>query len=164
MNIAGRYRISADRQTVWNGLNDPEVLQAAIPGCEELVQEEENKFSAVVVAKFGPVKAKFNGAVSLENRNPPESYKLVGEGKGGVAGYGKGSANVTLEEEAPGVTILTYTSNAKIGGKLAQIGSRLIRGTVKKMASDFFTKFAEALNAEAEELPIEETEGGEATA
>ncbi|MEO0718893.1 MAG: carbon monoxide dehydrogenase subunit G [Pseudomonadota bacterium] len=156
MDLAGRYRIAASRQKVWDGLNDPEMLKQSIPGCEELNQDSPTSFSAVVVAKLGPVKAKFTGSVDLEDLNPPASYTLRGEGKGGVAGFGKGAADVQLVEEAPDVTILSYTANAQIGGKLAQIGSRLLKGSVKKLAGEFFTNFASNLGAEAEELPIEE--------
>ena len=156
MDFSGRYRLSADRETVWRGLNDPEILKQSIPGCEELNQDSETAFSATVVVRLGPVKAKFNGAVELKDLNPPESYTLSGEGKGGVAGFGKGDARIALIEAAPGVTILDYAAEAQIGGKLAQIGSRLIRGSVKKLTGDFFTNFAGALNAEVEELPIDD--------
>lgn len=159
MDLAGRYRIAAPRQKVWEGLNDPELLKQSIPGCEELTQESPTHFAAVVVAKLGPVKAKFSGAVDLENLEPPAGYTLRGEGKGGVAGFGKGEAQVRLDEEAPEVTILSYDAQAQIGGKLAQIGSRLIKGSVKKLAGEFFTNFASALGAEAEELPVEEGGG-----
>lgn len=154
MQLSGRYRIQADRETVWRGLNDPEILAQAIPGCQELTQEGDS-FAATVKSKIGPVSATFKGAVTLENVSPPESYTLRGEGKGGVAGFGKGHADVTLTEEAPGVTVLAYAGEAQVGGKLAQIGSRLIGGAVKKLAGEFFTKFAEVLGAEAEELPAE---------
>lgn len=158
MDFSGRYRISADRETVWKGLNDPEILKAAIPGCQSLEQTGEDGFSATVVAKLGPVKATFKGAVTLSDLNPPESYTLAGEGKGGMAGFGKGAAKVALSEEAPGVTVLDYTAEAQIGGKLAQIGSRLIKGSVKKLTNDFFIGFAKALEAEVEELPAPEAE------
>ncbi|MEO1330438.1 MAG: carbon monoxide dehydrogenase subunit G [Pseudomonadota bacterium] len=161
MKLAGRYRIAADRETVWKGLNDPEILEKSIPGCKELTQNSPTELAATVVAKFGPVKATFAGEVVLENLNPPASYTLRGEGKGGVAGFGKGSADVSLEEiehEGAPATILSYDADAQIGGKLAQIGSRLVGGAVKRMASDFFTAFAAALDAEAEELPIDDAE------
>ncbi len=158
MKLAGRYRIAAERDRVWAGLNDPDILRQSIPGCQELTQESPTDLSAAVTAKFGPVKATFKGSVTLENLNPPESYTLRGEGKGGVAGFGKGTADVTLEavehEGAP-ATILKYDADAQIGGKLAQIGSRLVGGAVKRMAGEFFTAFAAALEAEAEELPVE---------
>lgn len=156
MDFEGKYRIAANRQQVWEGLNDPEILKQAIPGCQELTKNGDTDFSAVVIAKLGPVKAKFSGAVSLEDLNPPESYTLRGEGKGGMAGFGKGAAKVTLLEDGPDATILAYTAEASIGGKLAQLGSRLMKGAVKKIAGDFFSNFAASLNAEAEELSIEE--------
>ncbi len=155
MDLAGRYRIAADRETVWKALNNPDVLSKAIPGCKEFA-EENGGYSATVRAKLGPVAATFKGAVQLENLNPPESYTLRGEGKGGVAGFGKGSADVHLTEEAPQSTILSYKADAQIGGKLAQIGSRLIKGSVKKMAGEFFTNFADQLGVAWEELPEED--------
>lgn len=154
MELAGRYRIAADRETVWKALNDPDVLAKSIPGCQEFTAED-GGYSATVKAKLGPVSATFKGSVQLENLNPPESYTLRGEGKGGVAGFGKGAADVRLTEEAPTSTVLSYTADAQIGGKLAQIGSRLIKGSVKKMAGDFFSNFATQLGVEWEELPEE---------
>ncbi|MCI4664837.1 MAG: carbon monoxide dehydrogenase subunit G [Neomegalonema sp.] len=157
MEMAGRYRLAARREDVWRGLNDPEILAKSIPGCQELSKEGDDGFAATVKARLGPVSVTFKGAVTLENLNPPASYTLRGEGKGGVAGFGKGSADVTLEEVDGGAaTILSYASEAQIGGKLAQIGSRLIRGSVKKLTGEFFTNFAAAIGAEAEELPIED--------
>ena len=156
MDFAGRYRIATDRETVWKGLNDPDILRASIPGCQELSHDSPTQFAATVKAKIGPVSATFKGEVTLEDLNPPESYTLRGEGKGGIAGFGKGAAKVDLTEESPGVTILNYTADAQVGGKIAQIGSRLIKGSVRKLAGQFFTNFAQALNAEAEELPVEE--------
>lgn len=171
MDIVGRYKIQAPRARVWEGLNDPEILAKAIPGCQELSAAEDGEgFAATVKLKIGPVGATFKGSVSLENLNPPESYTLKGEGKGGVAGFGKGSADVSLEETedkdgvAGGATILSYKANAQVGGKLAQIGSRLIKGTVARLAGEFFTSFAAALDAEAEEMPADDLLGGEAGA
>lgn len=166
MELSGRYRIGADRQTVWRGLNDPETLKASIPGCEALEQVGEEGFAATVRAKLGPVSATFNGTVTLEDVNPPESYRLVGEGKGGVAGFGKGSAAVRLDEDGPQSTILTYDGQAQIGGKLAQIGSRLIAGSVRKLTAQFFTNLAANLGVEAEELPAQDSaaEDGEGAA
>lgn len=142
MDMNGSYRIPASRETVWAALNDPEVLKECIPGCEKLEMTSPTEMSATVTSKIGPVKAKFNGAVTLENINPPESYTIVGEGKGGVAGFAKGSADVSLAEEGS-ETVLTYTARAQVGGKLAQLGSRLIDSTARKMADDFFGKFSE---------------------
>ena len=142
MDMNGSHSIPASREAVWKALNDPEILKACIPGCESLEKTSETEMTAAVTSKIGPVKAKFKGAVTLENMNPPESYTIVGEGKGGVAGFAKGSADVRLAEE-DGITILTYEAKAQVGGKLAQLGSRLIDSTAKKMADDFFTKFSD---------------------
>lgn len=142
MDMNGSYRIPASRETVWAALNDPEVLKECIPGCEKLEMTSPTEMSATVTSKIGPVKAKFNGSVTLENINPPESYTIVGEGKGGVAGFAKGSADVSLVEEGA-ETVLTYTARAQVGGKLAQLGSRLIDSTARKMADDFFGKFTD---------------------
>ncbi len=147
MDMNGSHRIPADRETVWAALNDPEVLKACIPGCESLEKTSETEMTAEVTSKIGPVKAKFKGAVTLENINPPESYTIAGEGKGGVAGFAKGSADVRLTEEG-GETVLTYEAKAQVGGKLAQLGSRLIDSTAKKMAEEFFSKFSEVVGGE----------------
>ena len=157
MDMTGEYRIAAPREKVWAGLNDPETLRASIPGCESLEKTGDNSFTAKVVAKVGPVKAKFGGDVTLSNINPPESYTISGEGKGGAAGFAKGGADVKLAEDGDGGTILTYTAKADVGGKLAQLGSRLIDGTSKKMADEFFSNFREQVApteaAEAEPTP-----------
>ena len=141
MDMKGEYRIEAPRQEVWDALNDPEILKQAIPGCDEIVKTSDTEMSAKVTAKVGPVKAKFQGAVTLSDVNPPESYTISGEGKGGPAGFAKGGAKVALAEDGA-ATVLSYEVNANVGGKLAQIGSRLIDGTAKKMADDFFGNFA----------------------
>ena len=141
MDMTGEYRIPAPRQRVWEALNDPEILKAAIPGCEELTKLSDHELEAKVKAKVGPVSATFNGRVTLNDLNPPESYRIAGEGKGGAAGYAKGGADVTLAEDGAG-TILRYQAKADVGGKLAQIGSRLLPGTAKKMADDFFGRFS----------------------
>ena len=141
MDMTGQYRIPAPRERVWAALNDPATLQASLPGCQSLEKLSDREFAAIVVAKVGPVQAKFNGNVTLSNLNPPESYTISGEGKGGAAGFAKGGADVTLLEEGE-VTVLTYTARADVGGKLAQLGSRLIDGTAKKMADEFFNNFS----------------------
>ncbi|MEW5425213.1 carbon monoxide dehydrogenase subunit G [Amorphus sp. 3PC139-8] len=142
MEMTGEYRIPASREAVWEALNDPEILKACIPGCKSLEKTAEDAMTAVVQAKVGPVKATFNGSVTLQNLNPPTSYTIAGEGKGGVAGFAKGSADVNLAEH-DGQTLLSYTATAQIGGKLAQLGSRLIDSTAKKYADDFFSCLAE---------------------
>ena len=144
MDMSGDYVIAAPRDVVWKALNDPEVLKACIPGCQELEKTSDTTMEAVVVQKIGPVKATFKGAVELTNINAPESYTIQGEGKGGVAGFAKGGADVTLTEEDGG-TRLAYEVKAQVGGKLAQLGSRLIDSTSKKLASKFFEDFRDHL-------------------
>lgn len=146
MDMTGEYRIPAPRETVWAALNDPEVLKASIPGCEELNQVSPTELTAKVTAKVGPVKAKFAGDVRLEDLDPPSSYVLKGEGKGGAAGFAKGGAKVTLDEDGSD-TVLRYEAHADIGGKLAQLGSRLVQGAAKKTADDFFAAFVEHVTA-----------------
>lgn len=147
MDISGEYPIPAPRAAVWAALNDPDVLKSVIAGCEELVRDGDG-FTAKVVAKVGPVKAKFGGRITLSDIDPPNGYTITGEGQGGAAGFAKGSAKVALTDDGQGGTILKYTADAQIGGKLAQIGSRLIEGTAKKMADDFFSAFAAAIAAQ----------------
>ena len=142
MDMTGEYRIPAPREQVWAALNDPATLKASLPGCQTLEKVSDREFAATVVAKVGPVQAKFNGNVTLSNLNPPESYTISGEGKGGAAGFAKGGADVRLLEEGE-ITVLTYTAKADVGGKLAQLGSRLIDGTAKKMADEFFHNFSQ---------------------
>lgn len=154
MEMQGEYRIPAPRETVWAALNDPEVLKACIPGCEVLETTEDGGFDATVKAKVGPVKATFKGSVILENVNAPESYTISGEGKGGAAGFAKGGADVMLKEDGAD-TILTYTVKAQVGGKLAQIGGRLIDSTAKKYANEFFGKFVEIVSGPSVEEPPE---------
>jgi carbon monoxide dehydrogenase subunit G len=140
MEIQGTRQIAADRAIVWAGLNDPDVLKASISGCTELTGSPEEGFHATVTQKVGPVKATFRGIVQLSNVNPPESYTIRGEGKGGAAGFAKGGADVKLDDAAGG-TLLTYLVEASVGGKIAQLGSRLIDGFAKKMADNFFENF-----------------------
>jgi carbon monoxide dehydrogenase subunit G len=142
MDMTGQYRIPAPREQVWAALNDPAMLKASLPGCETLEKLSDREFAATVIAKVGPVKAKFNGNVTLSNLNPPEGYTISGEGKGGAAGFAKGGADVRLTEDGD-ITVLTYTAKADVGGKLAQLGSRLIDGTAKKMADEFFDNFSQ---------------------
>lgn len=144
MDISGEFDIPATRQEVWNALNDPEVLAQCIPGCESIERESDTEFVAKMRAKIGPVKARFESRILLSDLDPPRSYTISGEGKGGPAGFGKGSARVTLTEGGDG-TILNYTAEMHVGGKLAQIGSRLVGGAVRKIANDFFGKFVEVI-------------------
>ena len=162
MDLAGEYRIPASREVVWEALNDPEILKDCIPGCKSLEKNENGDLAATVVSKVGPVKATFKGEVRLENLNPPESYSIVGEGKGGVAGFAKGGADVKLTEDGDG-TVLTYTAKAQVGGKLAQLGSRLIDSTAKKMADEFFGAFSTRVGGGAEEAPAAAAESAPAT-
>ena len=158
MQMSGEYRIEASRDAVWAALNDPEVLKQAIPGCEEIDMVSDTEFAATVKAKVGPVSAKFTGNVILSDLDPPNGYTISGTGKGGPAGFAKGGAKVRLEADGA-ATILHYEVDAQVGGKLAQIGSRLIDVTAKKMAGDFFAKFAEVVGGpapvEAEVTPAE---------
>ena len=158
MKLEGSRIIAADRETVWAALNDPEVLKACINGCQELEKTSETSFEATVKQKVGPVSATFKGAVELSDLNPPESYRISGEGKGGAAGFAKGGADVKLTE-VEGGTELTYDVDAKVGGKIAQLGARLIDGFAKKMADQFFETFQKAVEGEdspAEDAPAEE--------
>ncbi|HYJ44596.1 MAG: carbon monoxide dehydrogenase subunit G [Xanthobacteraceae bacterium] len=144
MVMTGEQQLAAPRQKVWAMLNDPAVLKACIPGCETLDVIGENEFQAVATNKIGPVKARFKGKVRLTDLDPPNGYKISGEGDGGVAGFAKGGASVNLTDKDGG-TLLTYNVEAQIGGKLAQLGQRLVNGAAKKMADDFFVRFAAAV-------------------
>ena len=142
MELTGEHRIPAPRSVVWEALHDPAVLKECIKGCQRLEKKNDHEMVATVQAKVGPVKATFDADVEIVNENAPVSYTLQGEGKGGVAGFAKGKADVTLAEDGED-TILTYAVDAKVGGKLAQLGSRLVDTTAKKYASDFFEIFCE---------------------
>jgi hypothetical protein len=143
MDLTGEHRIDAPRETVWKALNDPEVLRRCIPGCEEIQKISDTEMTARVTAKVGPVKAGFTGKVTLGDLDPPNGYRISGEGQGGIAGFANGSADVRLKPDESGAgTILTYNVQASVGGKLAQIGSRLIEGTARQMADQFFGAFA----------------------
>ena len=160
MDFSGRYVIPASPETVWAGLNDPAVLKAAIPGCQAIQKTGPDDFEATATIKIGPVKATFKGKVTLADQDPPHRLTLRGEGQGGVAGFAKGEAEVTLTPEAGG-TALAYTAKANVGGKLAQIGQRLIDGAAKQIADEFFAHFAEAIApapAAAEGLPPDVTD------
>jgi carbon monoxide dehydrogenase subunit G len=144
MTMNGEVQLPAAREVVWEKLNDPAVLKACIPGCEQLDKTSDNSFEAVATIKIGPVKAKFKGKVTLSDIDPPNGYKISGQGEGGVAGFAKGGAVVKLTPKDGG-TLLSYDVEAQIGGKLAQLGQRLVNGAAKKVADDFFLKFVESV-------------------
>jgi len=146
MELNGSRTIAADRAEVWAHLNNPETLKASIPGCQEMTGNPQDGFEAVVKQRVGPVKATFKGRVELSDIVVAESYMISGEGKGGVAGFAKGAARVTLTD-VEGGTELVYEVDAKVGGKLAQLGSRLIAGFAKKMADQFFERFQDVIEA-----------------
>ncbi len=140
MEMSGEQHIPLSQQRVWEALNDPAILKSCIPGCESIERISDDEYKVAMLAAVGPVKAKFSGKLLLADLNPPHSYSIAFEGSGGAAGFGKGSAHVTLAPEGAG-TVLAYKATASVGGKLAQIGSRLIDGVARKMADDFFTRF-----------------------
>jgi len=144
MQLSDEIRIETSREQVYAALNDPEILKKSIPGCEKIERISETELTATVVTKIGPIKAKFKGQVTLSDLNPPVSYTISGEGAGGSAGFAKGSAKVSLEDD-DGATVLHYEVQADVGGKLAQLGGRLIEGTTKKLAGEFFNSFREAV-------------------
>jgi carbon monoxide dehydrogenase subunit G len=146
MEMTGEQRIALPQQKVWEALNDPQILKACIPGCESIEKVSDNEYKVAMTAAVGPVKAKFSGKLLLSDLNPPDSYALAFEGSGGAAGFGKGTAQVALKAEG-GETVLTYKASATVGGKLAQIGSRLIDGVAKKMSDDFFARFNQTVAA-----------------
>ncbi len=154
MELTGEQKIAAPRETVYAALNDPEILKQCIPGCRTLNKNSDTEMDAEVGLKIGPVKATFKGEVTLSNLNPPESYTITGEGKGGAAGFAKGGADVELLEDGDG-TILKYAVKAQLGGKIAQLGSRLVDSTARKLSGQFFEKFAELVGSaeEAEAAP-----------
>lgn len=160
MDFTGRYVIAAPPQKVWDAIYDAEVLKACIPGCQALERTSADEFVATAKIKIGPVSATFKGKVTLSDMNPPHSVKLTGEGQGGVAGFAKGSADVTLTPEGDG-TVLSYVAKATVGGKLAQIGQRLVDGAAKQIADDFFKRFRATVAPEspaiAADLPPDPT-------
>jgi uncharacterized protein len=144
MTMSGEVQLPAGRETVWAKLNDPEVLKVCVPGCEQLDKISDSEFQAVATIKVGPVKARWKGKIRLSDLDPPNGYRISGEGEGGAAGFAKGAAKVALAEKDGG-TLLSYDVEAQIGGKLAQLGQRLINSAAKKTADDFFIKFAGAV-------------------
>jgi carbon monoxide dehydrogenase subunit G len=155
VDITGEYYITATREQVWEALNDPQVLKQVIPGCKSLEKTSDTQIQVEVVNKIGPMKATFKTQLELTNLNPPSSYTLVGEGKGGAAGFGRGSADVSLEENG-NVTVLRYKADFKVGGKLAQVGSRLVLAATRKIADDFFSSFSTYLDPGAEKVQTED--------
>jgi carbon monoxide dehydrogenase subunit G len=149
MNLQGERLIPASPETTWAALNDPETLKACIAGCETLEQTGENQYLATMAVRIGPVNARFKGRLEIQNIVPISSYTLSFDGQGGVAGFGKGSAEVKLTPEGSG-TLLAYNAKAQVGGKLAQVGSRLIDGAANKIADNFFSAFAARVAAEEE--------------
>lgn len=149
MDMSGEHQIAVPREQVWQALNDPEVLKLCIPGCDSLEGTPEEGFRATVTQRIGPVKARFSGKVRLEDVDAPNGYTIQGEGEGGVAGFAKGGAKVSLADGENGGTVLSYTVNAQIGGKLAQLGSRLIDSTARKLANKFFDNFEAHLKEKA---------------
>jgi carbon monoxide dehydrogenase subunit G len=152
MTMSGEYQLPVPRETVWQALNDADTLKSCIPGCEQLDKISDTEFQAVATTKIGPVKATFKGKVILTDLDPPNGYKISGQGDGGVAGFAKGGATVTLLPKDGG-TLLTYAVEAQIGGKLAQLGQRLVNGVAKKLADEFFQRFSAAVNAQATVAP-----------
>jgi len=148
LEMTGEYILPLDRAAVYAALNDAEVLKRCIPGCEQLEKLSDTEFAAVARIEVGPVKARFKGKVRLEDLDPPQGYRIVGEGEGGVAGFAKGNARVTLAEVPTG-TRLSYQAEAQVGGKLAQLGQRLLAGSAKKIADKFFANFAAALGGQS---------------
>jgi len=145
VTMSGEVVLPADKATVWARLNDAETLKASIPGCESLEKLSDTELQAVAKVRIGPVSARFKGKVTLSDMDPPNSYRISGQGDGGVAGFAKGGANVRLADDAGGGTRLAYEVDAQVGGKIAQLGGRLIDSTAKKLADEFFANFAKAL-------------------
>ncbi len=148
MTMTGSVALPAERERVWAALNDPAVLQSSIPGCQALERTSDSGFTATAKVSIGPVKATFKGAVTLSDIDPPNGYTISGEGQGGVAGFAKGGAKVKLDPGEGGGTLLTYDVEAQVGGKIAQLGGRLINGVAKKYADEFFANFAKQLGGQ----------------
>jgi carbon monoxide dehydrogenase subunit G len=163
MDMTGERRIPAPRQTVWEALNNPDVLKASIPGCESLEKLDDDQMKATAAVKVGPISARFSGKVQLTDIDPPNGYRISGEGQGGVAGFAKGGANVTLADDGAD-TLLSYQVNAQVGGKLAQLGGRLIDATAKQMADAFFDRFSKQVQAMSPAAEPEAPPVGEAAA
>ena len=152
MKLTGENTIQASREKVWEALNSPEVLKVTIPGAQEVEKSNEDEFKAVVEVKIGPVKAKFTGKINLTDLDPPKGYKLIGQGQGGAAGFAKGSASVNLTEDGANITKLKYEVDAQVGGKLAQVGQRLIQSASKTLADQFFNNLENYLAVQCNEV------------
>jgi carbon monoxide dehydrogenase subunit G len=155
MEFKGTQTIAAPRHEVWVALNDPAVLQVCVPGCESFSARSDDEYEAVVQAAVGPVKARFKGSLTLSERRPDEGYRIAGKGEGGIAGFGRMQAVVSLVDTPEGGTLLTYEATAEVGGKLAQVGSRLVASVANRMADDFFKRFGEQL------APVETSDAGD---
>jgi len=151
VNVGGKYILTVSRETVWRALNDPDVLRRCIPGCEELVLQEADHYQARIKTAVGPLKTTFDSEVKISNASPPESYRLEGSGKSPI-GFGSGYADVSLSEEEQGGTLLTFTAEISVGGRLAQIGSRLVVAATRKIADEFFDKLIDELDNTATKL------------
>lgn len=163
MELTESHTLPVPQQRAWEALNDTAILKACIPGCESIEADGENAYAVALTASVGPVKARFKGRMQLADIDAPTSYTIVFEGQGGAAGFGKGDAHVKLEPAGDESTTLTYTANAQVGGKLAQIGSRLVDGAARKIAAEFFKRFGEQLGGGAAQEPAQE-DAGEANA
>lgn len=153
MDMTGERRIPAPRQAVWDALNDPAVLKSSIPGCESLEKLSDTQMKATTAVKIGPISARFNGMVTLADIDPPTAYTITGEGQGGVAGFAKGGAKVRLEDDGPG-TLLRYEVHAQVGGKIAQLGARLIDASAKQISDQFFDRFSATVAPPAPEAAV----------
>lgn len=155
MELTGEQILPLPRERVWAALNDPEILKASVPGCESFERVDDNQFQMVMAASVGPIKARFKGKMMLTDLQPPQSYSMTFEGSGGAAGFGKGGAHVDLLTDSAG-TRLVYRSHAQVGGRLAQVGARLIDGVARKMAEDFFGRFTAAVVGPQEQVAVDD--------
>jgi carbon monoxide dehydrogenase subunit G len=155
LDIKGEYQIARERQIVWDALNDPQLLKKCIPGCESLEMESAIRLRARIMAAIGPVRSKFDTTITLDNLDPPDAYTLTGESKAGAAGFGRGSADVRLQDKDGG-TLLSYDARLQVGGKLAQVGSRLVLGATRKLADDFFGNLSRELDPDARRMQVDE--------
>ena len=158
MDVSGQYRLSQSREAVWQALLDPEVLQQCIPGCQTFEKLADDEYRASVRTAIGPVKATFSSELKITNAIPPQSYRLEGQGKAGAVGFGRGFADVSLSEDEGG-TILSYSADFQVGGRLAQIGSRLVVGATRKIADEFFTRLTDAIDESAQKVEPERPSG-----